>query len=82
VNRAQASRDVQVARVRLALLPDLPVQTATAGQTNLSQQTQQQQQLQAQQQTQSQTTQPAGTPGQSTPSAAGTSPTGQPGINP
>jgi len=82
VNRAQASRDVQVARVRLALLPDLPVQTATAGQTNLSQQQQQQQQLQLQQQTPSQTTQPAGTPGQSTPSAAGTSPTGQSGTNP
>lgn len=79
VNRAQASRDVQVARVRLALLPDLPVQTATAGQTNLSQQ---QQQQQAQQQTQSQTTQPAGTPGQSTPSSAGTPPTGQSGTNP
>jgi len=77
VNRAQASRDVQVARVRLALLPDLPVQTATAGQTNLSQQHQQTQQA-----TPSQMTQPVGAPGQSTPSAAGTSPTGQPGINP
>jgi hypothetical protein len=37
--------------------------------------------LQVQQQTQAQT-QPAGALGQSTPSAAGTSPTGQSGINP
>lgn len=36
VNRAQATRDVLVARVRLALLPDLPVQTQPAGQTGLS----------------------------------------------
>jgi outer membrane protein len=74
VNRAQASRDVQVARVRLALLPDLPVQTATAGQSNLSQQQQQQQQLQQQAQplqTPAQTTQPSGTPGQPTPTAGG-----------
>jgi len=77
VNRAQASRDVQVARVRLALLPDLPMQTAPAGQSSLSQQ-----QQQAQQQTQSQTTQPAGASGQGTPTIPGASPTGQSGINP
>ncbi len=77
VNRAQASRDVQVARVRLALLPDLPVQTATAGQTNLSQQ----QQQQTQQQAPAQTTQPAGTPGQTTPSTGGSTPTGPSGNN-
>jgi outer membrane protein len=79
VNRAQASRDVQVARVRLALLPDLPVQTATAGQTNLSQQTQQQ--TQTQQTTPSQTAQPTATPGQTTPSTGGSSPTGTSGTN-
>jgi outer membrane protein len=81
VNRAQASRDVQVARVRLALLPDLPVQTATAGQTNLSQQQQQQQQLQIQQQTPAQTQQPAGSAGQTTPSTGGATPTGPSGNN-
>lgn len=44
INRAQAARDVLVARVRLALLPDLPLQTQGAGtsavapqQTRLSQ---------------------------------------------
>lgn len=79
VNRAQASRDVQVARVRLALLPDLPVQTATAGQTNLS--TQQQQQQQTQQQAPAQTTTPTGAPGQTTPSTGGSSPTGPSGNN-
>jgi outer membrane protein TolC len=79
VNRAQASRDVQVARVRLALLPDLPVQTATAGQTNLSQQQQQQQQQQAQQQAPAQT-QPAAQ-GQTNPTTGGSSPTGQSGTN-
>ena len=78
VNRAQASRDVQVARVRLALLPDLPMQTTAAGQTNLSQQQQQQQQ----QQTPGQTTQPAGNPGQTTPTTGGSTPAGTSGINP
>jgi outer membrane protein TolC len=84
VNRAQASRDVQVARVRLALLPDLPMQTAPAGQTNLSQQQQAQQaqqQQQTQQQSPAQTGQPAGTPGQGTPSTGGVSPTGSSGNN-
>lgn len=79
VNRAQASRDVQVARVRLALLPDLPMQTATAGQTNLSQQ--QQAQQQTQQQTPAQSAQPAGAAGQGTPSTGGASPTGSSGNN-
>lgn len=55
VNRAQAARDALVARVKLALLPDLPVQQQGAGQTSLSsQQQQQQQQQQAQQQAQQQ----------------------------
>ena len=80
VNRAQASRDVQVARVRLALLPDLPMQTPTAGQTNLSQQ-QQAQQQQTQQQAPAQSTQPAGGAGQGTPSTGGASPTGSSGNN-
>lgn len=78
VNRAQASRNVQVARVRLALLPDLPMQTATAGQTNLSQQQQQQQQQQqAPQQPPAQSAQP----GQGTPSTTGASPSGSSGNN-
>jgi outer membrane protein TolC len=51
-NRAQAARDVLVARVRLALLPDLPLQTQGAGQINLSQQ--QQVQMPQQQSTQQQ----------------------------
>ena len=70
VNRAQASRDVQVARVRLALLPDLPVQTATTGQSSLSQQA-----------APAQTTQPASTSGQTTPATGGASPTVPSGIN-
>jgi outer membrane protein TolC len=79
VNRAQASRDVQVARVRLALLPDLPVQTATAGQTNLSQQ--QQQQQQQMQQPPAQAASPSGGAGQTTPSAGSPAPTGSSGTN-
>jgi len=67
-NRAQAARDVLVARVKLALLPDLPVQQQGAGQTGLSSQQQQstQQQAQSQQQSQSQaqsSTNPAAVPG-------------------
>lgn len=69
VNRAQAARDVQVARVRLALLPDLPVQTQVAGQTNLSQQQQQQQQIQ--QQSPQQSAQQVGAPAQGAPGAQG-----------
>jgi outer membrane protein len=46
INRAQAARDVLVARVRLALLPDLPIQTQGAGQAASQQQSQMSQQLQ------------------------------------
>jgi outer membrane protein TolC len=85
VNRAQASRDVQVARVRLALLPDLPMQTATAGQTSLSQSQQQaqQQQQQQQQQTPAQSAQPAGAAsGQGTSTnTGGATPAGPSGNN-
>jgi outer membrane protein TolC len=50
-NRAQAARDLQVARVRLALLRDLPLGSAQQQQANVrAQQQQQQQQLQQQQQ--------------------------------
>jgi outer membrane protein TolC len=52
VNTALAARNLQVARVKLALLPNLPLQTSTSAQTA-------QQQLQAQQQsTQQQNSQP------------------------
>lgn len=36
-NRAQAARDVQIARVRLALLPELPINVAAASQQNTQQ---------------------------------------------
>jgi len=36
-NRAQAARDVQIARVRLALLPELPINVAPASQQNAQQ---------------------------------------------
>jgi outer membrane protein len=54
-NRAQAARDLQIARVRLALLPDLPLGTAgsgaaAAGQSGSSAAQQQQQQTQPRQQ--------------------------------
>jgi outer membrane protein TolC len=50
-NRALAARDLQVARVRLALLRDLPLGGASQQQANVrAQQQQQQQQLQQQQQ--------------------------------
>lgn len=70
VNRAQASRNVQVARVRLALLPELPIQTQAAGQTNLTQQQQQQQQIQ--QQSPQQSAQQIGAPAQGLPTTGGT----------
>jgi len=58
-NRALAARNLQVARVKLALLPDLPLQTtgsATAQtQSTATQQTQQQQTSQPAQATQTQT---------------------------
>jgi hypothetical protein len=54
-NRAQAARNLLVARVRLALLPDLPITASGAGQSTATQQQQQlQQQRQQQQDTQSQ----------------------------
>jgi hypothetical protein len=61
-NRALAARNLQVARVKLALLPDLPLQTTGSAsaqtQSTATQQTQQQQTSQpaqaAQQQTQGQ----------------------------
>lgn len=82
VNRAQAGRAVQIARVRLALLPDLPIQTQTAGQMNLSQQ--QQQQQQDQQRAFQQSAQQLGAPTQATQSAGGTQQPGaqRPGSNP
>jgi len=57
-NRAQAARDLQIAQVRVALLPDLPLNTtATAAGAAAQQQAQQQTQTQAQSQTQTQQTQ-------------------------
>jgi hypothetical protein len=59
-NRALAARNLQVARVKLALLPDLPLQSSGATQAQAQSQASAQQQLQqstqqaAQQQTQSQ----------------------------
>jgi outer membrane protein len=54
-NRALAARNLQVARVKLALLPDLPLQTTGTAQT----QAQSQSQAATTQQTQTQTSQPA-----------------------
>jgi outer membrane protein len=56
-NRAQAARDLQIAQVRVALLPDLPLSVGQAGSTQ--QQTQQPQQTQPQQQQQTQPQQAA-----------------------
>jgi outer membrane protein TolC len=68
-NRAQAARNLAVARVRMALLKDLPIQAGGASTgTSQSQQQQQGQQQQQQQQSQQRT---------SPPTAAGTS--GNPG---
>ena len=64
VNSALAARNLQVARVKLALLPNLPLQTGTSGSSSQQSQTQQQstqqltqpqQQQQQQQQGQTQT---------------------------
>jgi len=52
-NRAQAARDLQIAQVRVALLPDLPLNTGGAG-FGTQQQFQQQQPRQTPQQTQPQ----------------------------
>lgn len=53
-NRAQAARDLQVAQLRVTLLPDLPISTATsaAAASAAAAQAQQQQQQQTQQQQQ------------------------------
>lgn len=59
VNRARAARDLQVARVRLALLRDLPLTQPGAG-TQQQQQQQLQQQQQQQQQGDAQQLQPQG----------------------
>jgi outer membrane protein TolC len=58
-NRALAARNLQVARVKLALLPDLPLQTTGASQSQ-SQAQSATQQSQATQQTQAAQTAPAG----------------------
>jgi outer membrane protein len=69
-NRALAARNLQVARVKLALLPDLPLQstgtTQAQSQSTASQQTQSQQSSQSTQttQTQAQGQQPTGIPPQ------------------
>jgi outer membrane protein len=53
VNRALAARNYQIARIKLALLPNLPLQSGTSAQsTTTQQQTQQQIQQQATQQAQ------------------------------
>ena len=53
VNRALAARNYQIARIKLALLPNLPLQSGTSAQsTSTQQQTQQQIQQQSTQQTQ------------------------------
>lgn len=51
-NRALAARNLQVARVKLALLPDLPLQTTGTAQTQAQTQTAATQQSQSQQNTQ------------------------------
>lgn len=59
-NRAQAARDLQIAQVRVALLPDLPLNTAaSAAGAAATQQSQQQLQQQQNQQQQSQPNQGA-----------------------
>jgi outer membrane protein TolC len=67
-NRAQAARDLQIAQVRVALLPDLPLSVGQAGaqqqtQTQTQQQVQPQQQQQAQPQQAAQTAAFSGTGG-------------------
>ena len=51
-NRALAARDLQVARVKLALLPDLPLQSGTTGQSQAQGQSAQSQQQSTQQNSQ------------------------------
>ena len=66
-NRAQAARNLAVARVRMALLRDLPIQASGSGTTGAaagqSSQQQQQQQQQSQQRSTSPSTTAAGTSG-------------------
>ena len=77
INRAQATRDVLVARVRLALLPDLPLQTQGAGQAASAQQSQQSQQSQAPQTQSASQSQMQQSAGQTSPvSIPGTTPGG------
>ncbi len=59
-NRALAARNLQVARVKLALLPDLPLQTTGATQSQTQAVTQQQQSQQSSQPTQAAQTQAQG----------------------
>ncbi|HST06735.1 MAG TPA: TolC family protein [Gemmatimonadaceae bacterium] len=56
-NRALAARDLQVARVKLALLPDLPLQSGAAGQSQTQTQSAQSQQQSTQQSQPTQTAQ-------------------------
>ena len=51
-NRALAARNYQIARIKLALLPNLPLQSGTSAQSTGTQQTQQQTQQQSTQQAQ------------------------------
>jgi len=62
-NRALAARNLQVARVKLALLPDLPLQStgATQAQTQTQASAQQQSQQSSQQAAQQQAQQQTGT---------------------
>ncbi|MEO6879016.1 MAG: TolC family protein [Gemmatimonadaceae bacterium] len=62
-NRAQAARDLAVARVRLALLRDLPLQSTTGASSGAAATGQQQQQTQGQTTIPTSTTGTAGTPG-------------------
>ena len=59
-NRALAARDLQVARVKLALLRDLPLQSSNTAQAQQQQATQQQQQTQQQNSQQTQAAQQQG----------------------
>src|SRR5262249_21651967 len=74
-NRAQAARDLQVARVKLALLPDLPLTT-----TGAATPTQAQQPVQTPQQQPAQTQQQPGVTGQQT-GATGVTTTGVTGAS-
>jgi outer membrane protein len=62
-NRAQAARNLQIARMKLALLANLPLQSGTSAQTSAAQ-TQTQQQSTQQQSTQQQSTQQQSTQAQ------------------